>query len=74
MKPALQQALAELDIAKLQVDQVLAREYPVGAAVAWERGGREQSGQVIAHLYHGAIRVLNERTGKRVDLDVRSIL
>lgn len=74
MSARLVNAIAGRKAAQQHVQRVLESDYPVGAAVTWERGGRRFSGRVDRLCFGERLHVVNDATGRVSTISASDIL
>lgn len=60
--------------AKEKLGAIVARTFPGGADVHWDKGGHRQYGVVLHHGDTGRLRVENSATGKKYWIDMYSVV
>jgi len=75
MSKALTIALNQRRSAELKVAAVLKQDYPLGAPIAWTRGGNNllRRGSVVQHAYGDRIMVRNAQTGRELFIHAHDI-
>jgi len=61
---AIKDAIRKVKAAKKKLSATVAKAFPVGSDIHWEKHGHRQHGTVLNHGETGRLRVQNAHTGK----------
>jgi hypothetical protein len=73
MAERVRKARAELRVAEQRYHRAIARAYPVGSIITWDKGGHSQIGKVMSHSGQ-TLKVRNSDTWREYWIDAYHVL